>query len=244
MRRSVVVLTVVAAVLAVVAVALATALVTERDDRPGYAGDRGSMMADRDPGDRGGDDGGGARGRGWDDGDGAPYGPRGGPGGGFMGGFMGGAMGDLMGGHAAVDSEHAWLVDMVAHHEEAIEAAGELARSRRPEMRAFGERIVRSQSAQVEQMRDWLVRWYPRRPLGTDYEPMMRDLSGLSGDDLDRAFLRDMVPHHMAAVMMSQQLLVRDLARHDEVERLAASIRDEQHAEIVTMTRWLRAWPR
>lgn len=144
--------------------------------------------------------------------------------------------------HAWVDSEHAFLAEMVAHHEEAIEAAGELARSDRPAMRAFGERIVESQSAQVEQMQQWLDEWYPEESHEVDHEPMMRDLTALSGDALDEAFLTDMIGHHMGAVMMSQQLLVHDLAEHDAAERLAVDIRDEQAREIAMMRRWLRAW--
>jgi uncharacterized protein (DUF305 family) len=144
--------------------------------------------------------------------------------------------------HASVDSEHAFLVEMIAHHEEAIDAAGELARSERPEMRAFGSRIIESQSAQVEQMQAWLDEWYADRSHEVDYDPMMRDLDDLSGDQLDEAFLSDMIGHHMGAVMMSQQLLVRDLADHAAVDRLAEDIRDEQSREIAMMQRWLRDW--
>ena len=144
--------------------------------------------------------------------------------------------------HAVVRSEHGYLVEMVAHHEEAIAAARELSRSDRPEMRALGRSIVAGQSAQVEQMRAWLARWYPDRPTTTDYRPMMRDLDGLSGDRLDRAFLEDMIGHHMAAVMMSQQLLARGLADHPQVAALARSISRSQHAEIVTMREWLWEW--
>jgi uncharacterized protein (DUF305 family) len=103
-------------------------------------------------------------------------------------------------------------------------------------MRALGRRIVADQSAQVELMEGWLAEWYDDEPQAA-YEPMMRDLESLSGDALDRAFLADMIPHHMAAVMMSQQLLVRGLAEHDEVADLARTIRDEQVDEI----RWMRA---
>jgi uncharacterized protein (DUF305 family) len=46
----------------------------------------------------------------------------------------------------------------------------------------------------------------------------------------------------MMAVMMSQQLLVRGYADHEEVNGLATSIRDEQHAEIIQMRRWLTDW--
>ena len=46
----------------------------------------------------------------------------------------------------------------------------------------------------------------------------------------------------MAAVMMSQQLLVRGVADHDEVEQLARTIRDDQHEEIFQMQQWMRDW--
>ena len=144
-------------------------------------------------------------------------------------------------GHGLVRSEVDYLVEMVAHHGDAVVAAGELSRSERPQMRALGESIVESQTAQVEQMKTWLDEWYPDAP-EADYVPMMSDLSGLSGDRLDRVFLREMVPHHMMAVMSSQQLLVRGLAEHDEVADLARTISADQRAEIRTMVRWLRSW--
>ena len=96
---------------------------------------------------------------------------------------------------------------------------------------------METQSAQIELMEGWLAEWYPGERAATAYEPMMRDLSGLSGDTLDRIFLEDMIGHHMAAVMMSQQLLVRGLDEHAEVADLAGQIRDEQMDEIA----WMRA---
>jgi len=152
--------------------------------------------------------------------------------------------GESMGGMrgAWTDSEFDYLSEMVAHHREAVTAAQELERSERSAMRAFGAQIVTTQSAQIEQMTAWLAQWYPGRSPEVDYEPMMGDLSGLSGDRLDRAFLKDMIGHHMVAVMMSQQLLIHRLSDRDEVNALARSIRDEQHAEIFQMRRWLADW--
>ena len=146
-------------------------------------------------------------------------------------GAQGAAIGDL---------ESEYLVDMVAHHQEAIVAAGELARSDRPEMRAFGTSIVATQTAQVRQMWGWLRVWYPDHD-ATRYRPMMRDLSGLSGDDLDRAFLQDMIGHHMVAVMMSQHLL-RHGVEHAQVAVLARDVREGQRAEILLMRSWLASW--
>lgn len=137
-------------------------------------------------------------------------------------------------------SEYAYLAEMVPHHLEAIAAAQELRRSERPEMRQLGEDIVTSQRAQVRLMEGWLDRWYPDRPArDPGYQPMMRDLSGLDGDALDRAFLTDMVRHHMMAIMSSQHLLLSGDVEHPEVADLASTIRDEQHAEIVLMHKLL-----
>lgn len=158
----------------------------------------------------------------------------------FSGDGAGRGMGGMHG--VQVTSEYAYLVEMVAHHEEAVMAARELQRSERPAMRAFGESIVSSQTAQIDQMEDWLVEWYPDRSGRTDYRPLMRDLGDLSGNELDRAFLADMVWHHMAAVMMSQQLLARGIADHSQVDALATTIRDDQHAEIFQMQEWLDEW--
>jgi uncharacterized protein (DUF305 family) len=144
-------------------------------------------------------------------------------------------------GQAGTTAEPDYLADMVAHHREAVAAARELTRSERPAMRRFGKAIVRVQSAQIRWMSVWLADWYPEQPASSDYRPMMRDLSGLSGDRLDRAFLRDMIPHHMVAVMMSQRLLMHGTA-HERLARLARSIRDDQHAEIITMSHWLSRW--
>jgi len=160
------------------------------------------------------------------------------PPGGWMHGWGGGQM---MGGKVARD-EFSYLTHMVAHHQEAVDAARQLARSVRTQMRAFGRNIVATQSAQIDQMKAWLATWYPGRSTAVDYEPMMRNLSGLSGDQLDRTFLEDMTGHHRAAVMMSQQLLARGSAEHRQLATLARTIRDEQHAEIFQMQRWLAAW--
>ena len=158
-------------------------------------------------------------------------------------GWWDGSWRSMMGmtGWASAASEPEYLEEMIAHHQEAVAAAGELARSDRAEMFSFGEAIVAAQTAQIQQMQAWLEEWYPNQPTDAGYQPMMRNLSGLSGDRLDRAFLQDMVTHQMAAVMMSQNLLWRG-TEHDQVADLARSIRDDQHAEIVQMQRWLAQW--
>ncbi|MFG1612087.1 DUF305 domain-containing protein [Nonomuraea wenchangensis] len=141
-----------------------------------------------------------------------------------------------------VTSEYDYLSRMVPHHEDAITAARELRRSGRPEMRQLGQSIVTTQTAEVGEMKGWLERWYPGSPAPSPRGTTMPDLSGLSGDQLDQTFLRSMIPHHMMAVMMSQQLLMHGEAQHAEVAGFARKVRDDQRAEVRTMWRYLTKW--
>ncbi|MFD1546042.1 DUF305 domain-containing protein [Nonomuraea guangzhouensis] len=140
-----------------------------------------------------------------------------------------------------MDDEADYLAHMVPHHQEAVEAAGQLQHSGRAEMRALGASIVKTQTAEIATMKAWLAKWYPGRAAAS-YQPMMRDLSQLSGDALDRTFLEDMIGHHMAAVMMSQQLLMHSRIQHQEITGFARTVRDTQHAEIFQMQQYLTDW--
>jgi uncharacterized protein (DUF305 family) len=143
---------------------------------------------------------------------------------------------------ANVSDEADYLTHMVAHHQEAVAAARQLQRSGRAEMRTLGASIVRTQTAEIARMKAWLAEWHPGRPPASDYRPMMRDLSKLSGDALDETFLQDMIPHHMMAVMMSQHLLMHGRVPHAEVATFAGQVRDAQHAEMFQMQRYLADW--
>ena len=144
---------------------------------------------------------------------------------------------------AFMNNEYEFLVHMIPHHEEAIFAATILKENtEREEMKNFAAAIITTQRDEVEQMTAWLAAWYPEKDHEIDYQPMMRNLAGLQGEELDRAFLEDMIPHHMEAVMMSQQLLSRGLAEHEEVAFLARDIRNNQRDEIHMMGYWLSRW--
>ncbi len=161
-------------------------------------------------------------------------------------GPMAGGMTGLpgMGGMSmAVASEFDYLAQMIPHHEEAIMTAQLLeAGTTRPETRAFAATIIATQSAENRQMRAWLAQWYPDRSPTVAYTPMMRDLTTLRGAALDQAFLTDMIPHHMMAVMMSQQYLAASYPRRQETLPFAANIAETQRQEILIMQGWLRAW--
>ena len=164
------------------------------------------------------------------------------PGGSAMGPMSFGMMREVRS-MSDVQSEFDYMVRMIPHHREAVESAQTLLeRTDRAEMRSFAETIITTQTREIEQMESWLEAWYPEQDRQVDYQPMMRDYSELSGDELDLAFLQDMIPHHMAAVMMSQQLLSQVQVEHPELETLAASIRRIQMEEIRQMSQWMDTW--
>ncbi len=141
------------------------------------------------------------------------------------------------------NDEFEFLSLMIPHHEEAIDTAQRvLEYSDRPEMKEFAQDIIDVQTAEIEQMEAWLDAWYPGQETNQTYSPMMRDLSQLAGDDLDQAFLEDMIMHHMGAVMMSQRLVNHGLVEHAEVQPFAQNIANTQRQEIWQMQAWLQDW--
>jgi uncharacterized protein (DUF305 family) len=157
---------------------------------------------------------------------------------GMMQSGMMGMMGSMQ-----VNSEFEYLSQMIPHHEEAIATAKILLqRSDRPEMKQFARQIIQVQGAEIQQMQTWLNQWYPNQRSDRTYTPMMRELGQLRGSDLDRIFLQDMIMHHMGAVMMSHQLLNRNLAHHQQVRPFAQTIADSQRAEIWQMQTWVANW--
>lgn len=142
-----------------------------------------------------------------------------------------------------VQNEAEYLSKMIPHHQEAVTQAKILeAGTKRPEMKQFARDIIRTQTAEIEKMQSWLKQWYPQQKIASNYQPMMRNLTNLKGDDLDQAFLIDMRFHHMGAVMMSQWLLNDNLVKHNEVKNLATQISITQRKEIHQMQAWLRDW--
>lgn len=137
-------------------------------------------------------------------------------------------------------SERAFLEHMIPHHLEAVDTAKQVvARGENAEVKAIAESIIVAQEKDIVNMKSWYKNWY-----GTEYKndntykPMMRDLSQLSGNSLDRAFVEDMIQHHMGALMTNQQVVPN--IEHDEIKALATAIAETQSAEIITMRMLLK----
>lgn len=69
---------------------------------------------------------------------------------------------------------------------------------------------------------------------------MVDSLRDKKGDDFDRAFIEQMIPHHESAVAMAQ--LIAERSSHEEVKELGNEIISAQKGEINRMKAWYTAW--
>lgn len=142
-----------------------------------------------------------------------------------------------------VHSEFDFLVEMIPHHQEAVDSSKEIKSiTGRSELQEFAREIIEVQKKEIQELEEWIQLWYPDRDAHARYEPMMRDIAGLSVEEAERIFLEDMIAHHEMAVMMARDLLENDLAEHAEVENMARSIIEQQDKEIEIMQEWLKEW--
>ena len=118
-----------------------------------------------------------------------------------------------------------------------------LDRSTRPELRALAEDIIASQSAEIEQLRGWQADGTVAEADAGHMDSMMHGMSAddlRSADDVDKAFIDAMIPHHESAVVMAEQ--VKAQTDTPEIAELADAIIAAQEREIDQMRQWRDEW--
>lgn len=71
-------------------------------------------------------------------------------------------------------------------------------------------------------------------------DDMMAGIQGKTGDDFDKAFLKEMIVHHQGAVLMAELALKN--AKHQEIKDLSKNIISAQNKEIGEMNTWYSNW--
>ncbi|MGB8702519.1 MAG: DUF305 domain-containing protein [Thermosynechococcaceae cyanobacterium] len=167
------------------------------------------------------------------------------------------------------DPDAHFIVMMIPHHDGAIDMADlALSRAKHPELKQLATQIKAAQAKEIAQMRTWYKAWYGAdvptwssgntdQPLGVGMGMMHHGgsdggagmMGGNIGSDLDvlekapdfdREFIRQMIPHHQMAVMMTSMLL--SSSQRPEMRQLGQAIIDGQTAEIKQMQDWYRQW--
>lgn len=75
---------------------------------------------------------------------------------------------------------------------------------------------------------------------GNHNQSVTTELSELTGDDFDKAFIDEMIVHHQGAIDMAR--LIPERAKHDELKELGQDIVTAQAKEIQQMRDWQKEW--
>jgi uncharacterized protein (DUF305 family) len=148
-------------------------------------------------------------------------------------------------------TDGAFIVEMIPHHESAIEMAAIAARQgERPQVRALADQIASSQAAEIGGLERIHQRLFgqpisaashgtlglPAHEMG-----MHMDASELASEKpFDKAFIDMMVPHHQGAIRMARIELTQ--GEDPDLMRIAEAIIDAQAREIAEMNRWRVDW--
>ena len=140
-------------------------------------------------------------------------------------------------------AERAFLVDMVGHHSMAVDMA-EMAKEKatHQELKDMADDIIRSQTAEIERMRNWLRNWYDREVGGHEmgHDEDMEMLEQATGAEFEVRFMSMMSVHHTQAIERSRA--VRRYPLHGRVRQQTRDIIRAQRREVAQLQEWLVAW--
>lgn len=147
---------------------------------------------------------------------------------------------------------------MIPHHEGAVIMAKDLAqKTKRPELQKLAKEIIAAQDQEIAQMKAWRKAWYPKAPdqpmawhaemnhsmamTPEQIKAMRMDMDlGAADAEYDLRFLKAMVPHHEAAVVMAKDLAQK--TKRPELQKLAKDVISSQQVEIDQMRQWQKDW--
>ena len=149
------------------------------------------------------------------------------------------------------------FIDMMTpHHEGAVLMATTAQdRAEHAELNAMADAMIAAQNEEISQMKAWRQAWYgsdqtppvdemPMLP-GLEHDSMMMDMVQMNeelktANPFDKAFIDAMIPHHQMAIDAAE--MAQQKAERPEIRALAATILDDQQAEIDQMKAWRAAW--
>ena len=150
--------------------------------------------------------------------------------------------GPTQGSSAATAADRAFVEDMTAHHESAVEMAA-IARKRaeHEEIKTLAADIARTQQAEIEEMAG-IAESIGAKPGGASSMHMSEgDMKTMeAGEPFDRMFIDMMIPHHQDAIRMANATLEK--GKNPEVSDLAERVIGAQSKEIEDMNEWRTEW--
>jgi len=139
----------------------------------------------------------------------------------------------------SVKDDQSFLQEMIPHHQEAVDTSTQILNSTvDPELKIFVQKVITDQNKEITEMKTWHKNWFGKEyTTNQNYKPMMTEMSGKTGKDLDKAYIRGMIMHHQGAIEMAKK--IKTITQRAELVTLADNIISSQEAEKTTLMNWL-----
>jgi uncharacterized protein (DUF305 family) len=145
-------------------------------------------------------------------------------------------------------SDERFIDAMVPHHQGAIDMAEvALENAEHPELLQLAQNVISTQQAEIEELRSIKEQEFGTSEVPTQMSPEEMEMMGMEDPaelanqrPFDLAFISAMIQHHESAIEMAQVALAE--SENPRIRELAASIVEDQEAEIAQMTEWGREW--
>lgn len=127
----------------------------------------------------------------------------------------------------------AFLSQMIAHHEMAVEMAQQALKvATKPETKQEAQKVIDAQTKEIQQMTTWLKEWHNASPSKEQQDLVHDDMKQMMAMPVenDHMFFEMMIPHHQGAIDMSE--LADSRADKAELKDMAQKIIQDQKAEI------------
>ncbi|EFH88423.1 DUF305 domain-containing protein [Ktedonobacter racemifer] len=147
------------------------------------------------------------------------------------------------------DFEIKFMQEMIVHHQSAIDMAQLVpSHTKRPELNTLSANIIKAQTSEIGEMKQWLKQWYNEQPLtDTMSVPGMMDMMGsmdmlknAKDTDFDKQFATMMIQHHQQAINMAK--LLPEKTQRPELVTLGQNIVSTQSQEVQQMQSWQKEW--
>jgi uncharacterized protein (DUF305 family) len=146
-------------------------------------------------------------------------------------------------------SDERFIDAMVPHHEGAVEMARVAVKNaEHPEIERLAQNIISSQEAEINELESIKKEEYGTSQVSShmsmgqmkDMGMMMNPQALANKKPFDKAFIDNMIPHHLSAIEMAQ--VARDETDNPKIKELAAGIVSAQKREISQMKQWRTRW--
>jgi uncharacterized protein (DUF305 family) len=145
-------------------------------------------------------------------------------------------------------SDERFIDAMVPHHQGAISMAEvALENAEHPELLQLARNVISTQQAEIEELRAIKEQEFGTSEVPMQMSPEEMEMMGMEDpaeranqQPFDLAFISAMIPHHESAIEMAQVALAE--SANPRIRELAASIVEDQEAEIAQMQEWGREW--